>query len=283
MLENEADLDVNENKDEELNLDNAVETETEVDSALNEGDSEDEVVISIEGESLPPDEVEDESKAPDWVKDLRKQHRELVKKNKELETELEKAKPKEPEITLPAKPTLADCDYDADEFETRIEKWHSQKLAFEAKQKADEEAKESEKKIWQNKLDNYGKLKSELKVKDFETAEEVVKVSLNNVQQGIIVDVVENPAVLVYALGKNEKLLKELASLKPAQFAHALGKLETKLKITEKKSPPAMRIPNGNGNGNGVDSTLERLRAEAEKTGDMTKVIAYKKQLKNKS
>jgi len=27
-----------------------------------------------------------------------------------------------------------------------------------------------------------------------------------------------------------------------------------------------------------VDSTLERLRAEAERTGDMTKVIAYKRQ-----
>lgn len=281
MLKDEAELDSVEIENEELNSDNVV--ETEVESVLNEGDSEDEVTITIEGESLPPDEVEDESKAPEWVKDLRKQHRELVKKNKELEAELEKAKPKEPEVTLPAKPTLADCDYDADEFESRLEKWHSQKLAFEAKQKAEEEAKESEKKIWQDKLDNYGKLKSELKVKDFESVEDIVKVTLSNVQQGIIVDVVENPAVLVYAIGKNEKLLKELASLKPAQFAHALGKLETKLKITEKKSPPAMRIPNGNGNGNGVDSTLEKLRAEAERTGDYTKVTAYKRQLKNKS
>jgi hypothetical protein len=30
------------------------------------------------------------------------------------------------------------------------------------------------------------------------------------------------------------------------------------------------------------DSTLERLRAEAEKTGDHTKVIRYKQQLKAK-
>jgi hypothetical protein len=29
-----------------------------------------------------------------------------------------------------------------------------------------------------------------------------------------------------------------------------------------------------------VDSTLERLRAEAEKTGDYSKVMRYKKQLK---
>jgi hypothetical protein len=31
-----------------------------------------------------------------------------------------------------------------------------------------------------------------------------------------------------------------------------------------------------------VDSSLERLRADAAKTGDFTKVLAYKNQLKNK-
>ena len=53
--------------------------------------------------------------------------------------------------------------------------------------------------------------------------------------------------------------------------------------MSEKKpaTPPETRVT-GNGRVSGaVDATLERLRAEAERTGDYTKVAAYKRQ-KNK-
>lgn len=272
-------------KDEIAEIENSDEVLNEIETVENENAEEvsDEIEITIEGESLTPSEVEDETKAPEWVKDLRKQHRELVKENKELKAKIEESKPKDDELKLSPKPTLAECEYDADLFEERLEKWYVEKQTYEDKQKQIEQAKLNEQKLWEDKVNNYTKEKSELKVSDFDSAEDVVKTILSNTQQAIIVDVVKNPAVIVYALGKNEKLLNELASLKPAQFAHALGKLETKLKITDKKSPPVMRIPNGNANANGVDSTLDKLRDEAEKTGDYTKVFAYKKQLKTKT
>jgi hypothetical protein len=91
----------------------------------------------------------------------------------------------------------------------------------------------------------------------------------------------ENPALLVYALGKNPKRAKELASIKdPVKFAFAVARLETQLKVTKRKasSKPDPKIT-GTGRVSGaVDSTLERLRADAERTGDYSKVFQYKKQ-----
>ena len=84
----------------------------------------------------------------------------------------------------------------------------------------------------------------------------------------------------VYALGKNPKKLAELASIKdPVRFAVAVAKLETQLKVsTRKPPPPPPKITSGSAPVSGsVDSTLERLRAEAERTGDYTKVIQYKR------
>jgi hypothetical protein len=64
------------------------------------------------------------------------------------------------------------------------------------------------------------------------------------------------------------------------KFAFAVAKLEKDLKVTNRKAaPPPEKIVSGTGRSSGaVDSTLERLRAEAEKTGNMTKVIQYKAQ-----
>jgi hypothetical protein len=93
----------------------------------------------------------------------------------------------------------------------------------------------------------------------------------------------DNPALLVYALGKNPKRAKELASIKdPVKFAFAVARLETQLKVTKRKasSKPEPTI-SGTGRPSGsVDNTLERLRTEAEKTGDYSKVYAYKQRQK---
>lgn len=95
----------------------------------------------------------------------------------------------------------------------------------------------------------------------------------------------ENPALVVYALGKNPKKAKELAEIKdPVKFAFAVAKLETQLKVNRKTPPPVMKTVSGTGPVSGsVDSTLERLREEAARTGDMSKVFKYKQQLRQKT
>jgi len=60
--------------------------------------------------------------------------------------------------------------------------------------------------------------------------------------------------------------------------------LETKLKVTSRKTAPAPeKTIKGSGALSGSsDSQLERLREEAARTGDMSKVVAYKQKLKRK-
>lgn len=242
---------------------------------------EDEVVVTI-GEETPPTEEEEVARAPEWVRELRKNHRELLRKNRELEAKLNATTGAETKpAPLGKKPTLDDCDYDAERFETELTSW------YDRKRKADEEAARVEaeqkdaQKAWQAKLDAYGKAKTELKVKDFDDAEALIQENFSQTQQGIILQGAENSALLVYALGKNLKKLKELASINdPVKFAFAVAKLETQLKVTNRKAaPPPEKTVRGTGPVSGtMDSQLERLRADAERTGDYSKVVAYKQQ-----
>ena len=51
--------------------------------------------------------------------------------------------------------------------------------------------------------------------------------------------------------------------------------------VRGKAPPPEKRISGGvPGVSGALDDTLERLRAEAEKTGNYSKVMAYKRQMK---
>jgi hypothetical protein len=243
-----------------------------------EGDTDD-VIVSI-GEEAPPPE-EQPAHAPEWVRELRKTNRELQRQNRELQSKLQTTSTETKPVVLGTKPKLEDFDYDADQFETALANW------FERKRQADEaNAKQeaevmTQQKAWQAKLEGYGKAKAELRVKDFEDAEAVAQELFNVTQQGVMLQGADNPALVVYALGKNPKKAKELADIKdPVKFAFAVAKLEKDLKVTNRKAaPPPERVVSGTGRSSGaVDSTLERLREEAARTGNMTKVIQYKAQ-----
>ena len=248
------------------------------DTESNEGDS-DEVIVSIGEEAPPPEE---QTHAPEWVRELRKTNRELQRQNRELQGKLQSTAQTETKpVVLGKKPSLEEHDYDADKFEVALADW------FERKRQADEANARQEaevmnqQKAWQAKLDGYGKAKAELRVKDFEDAEAVAQELFNITQQGVVLQGADNPALVIYALGKNPKKAKELSDIKdPVKFAFAVAKLEKELKVTNRKAaPPPERIVSGTGRVSGaVDSTLERLREEAARTGNMTKVIQYKAQ-----
>lgn len=242
----------------------------------------DEVVISIGEES--PTHDEEERQAPEWVRELRKNSRKLQRENRELREKLE-AKDTEKKPVAGKKPTLEDFDYDSDRYEEALSVWFEQKRKADDEEAKAKQAQEEADRTWQAKLERYGKAKSELKVPDFEDAEDEIKQIFNVTQQGIIIHGADNPAIVNYALGKNQGKAKELAAIKdPVQFAFAVAKLEATLKVTNKKSiPPPEKVISGTGRVSGsVDSTLERLRAEAEKSGDYTKVMQYKRQKQTK-
>jgi len=263
--------------------DNEVEIEEEeivVNEPVDEIEPEDpeEVVVSIGEEAPPPEE---QTQAPEWVRELRKTNRELQRQNRELQNKLQTTQTETKPVVLGVKPKLEDHDYDADKFEAALADW------FERKRKADEANARQEaevmnqQKAWQAKLDGYGKAKAELRVKDFEDAEAVAQELFSITQQGVVLQGADNPALVVYALGKNPKKAKELSDIKdPVKFAFAVAKLEKELKVTNRRAAPAPeRIVSGTGRSSGaVDSTLERLREEAARTGNMTKVIQYRSQ-----
>ena len=134
------------------------------------------------------------------------------------------------------------------------------------------------------KLQGYQSKKASLGAKDFDEAEEVVLEGLSVQQQSVIIANSEKPELVVYALGKNPKVMERLASKKDLiSFAFELAKLENNLKVTGTAKPkPEKRIKGAKGAALTSDKKLAQLEAEAERTGDMTKLIRYKKELRNR-
>lgn len=276
-LEENLEEDVEESTGDDQSTDGDVEESTDK-------PDEEELVISMDGEEITQED-EEQKHAPAWVKELRKASREKDKKIRELEAKLNAGAGAQAaqEVKLRAKPKLEDFDYDPDIYEEKLGEWYEHKRQYDAQIEAAKKAQEEAEKSWQEKLSGYNKAKTELKVRDYEEAEEFVQDKFSVTQQGILLQGLENPALVVYALGKNRKKAAELASITdPVRFAVAVGKLETQLKVTTRKSPPPpAKTVTGTARVSGaVDSTLDRLRAEAEKTGDYTKVLRYKQQKK---
>ena len=239
----------------------------------------DEVVVSI-GEEAPPHE--ETTRAPEWVRELRKADREKARRIKELEAKLNASVATENKpVALGAKPKLENHDYDTEKFEAALNDWYERKRVSDQQVEQQRQAEKAQHDAWQSRLESYGKARAELKVRDFEDAEATAQEVLDVTQQGIVVQGADNPAMVIYALGKNPKKAKEIAGIKDhVKFAFAVAKLEKELKVTNRKeAPPPERAIHGTGRVSGaVDSTLERLRSEAEKTGNYTKVIQYKLQ-----
>jgi hypothetical protein len=243
---------------------------------------ESEIVVSI-GNEEPPPEPDASQEAPAWVKDLRKQNREQQKRIRELERSIAPAAQGETTSAPPKKPTLQDVDYDTGAYEAKLDDWYKAKAAYDQQANERQRKQDEVKGAWEAKVTGYNTAKAELKARDFDDAEAVIADVLSVTQQGIILDGAEKPALLVYALGKNPKKAAELAAItNPVAFAAAIGRLEASLKVTQRKPSAAPEtIPSGNARKTGaVDNTLERLREEAGKTGDFTKVMAYKRQAK---
>lgn len=259
--------------------------EAEDAEATEEADAE--VVVMIGDEVAEPDTDEEHVKsAPQWVRDLRKENRENKKRIKELEAAQQKPQEEKPAaIETGKKPTLESCDYDTEKFETELDDWKERKRQADKQAEQKDAEEKAARDAWQARLEGHKKAKAELKVPDFDEAEEAVKEAFSATQQGVIVHGADNSALLIYALGKNPKKLKELAAIKdPVKFAFSVAKLETQLKVAPKKTPPPPEkvLKGGAPVSGNADSNLDRLRKEAEKTGNYQKVIEYKKKLRAK-
>lgn len=242
------------------------------------------LVVTIGDEAAPEGEAEPQA-APEWLKELRKSDREKSKRIRELEREkAERERAQQPGAINPGvKPTLAGCDFDEEVFETKLTTWHEQQALAKAEQKKKADADKAEQDAWQAKLAGHEKSKAALagKVPDYDDAEAFIAETMSTTQRAIIVSGADDSALVEYALGKNPAKAKELAAIKdPVRFAFAVAKLETQLKVGPRKTPPPpeKQVRGTTSGATGVDNTLARLEAEADRTGDRSKVAAYRRE-----
>lgn len=285
-LDEEDNIDPIEDSQEGESQENSEETQNEASQSDDETSEDEEFVITIGDEEPEPSGEDDFSgkPAPTWVKDLRKKEREARKRIKELEAQVQQAKPDEKPIEVGQKPKLSDFDYDEDQFESAVEQWHERKRQAEQQQAAKQAEEEKAKQAWQTKMQSYEERRQNVasKVRDFEEVEEAAKDKLTPTQQGILIHAAENPELILYHLGKNPKKAQELSEITdPIQFAFAAAKLDSQMKIqTRKPSTQPERKPSGSAGLSGVvDQKLAQLEAKAAKTGDRTELIKYKKSL----
>ena len=237
-------------------------------------------IVSFDEDSPPQDESTEA--APAWAKELRRINREKDRELRELRAKVAgSVKVEAP--TLGPRPTLDDPDVEFDEgkFAAKLENWIEQKRQVEDKQKQAQDEAQKQTEGWNNKIKAYATERETLKGEAFDEAEAAVVSTLSEIQQGIIIQATTSPAKMVHALGMSPKKLAELAAITdPVRFAVEIGKLEVKMGLIGKRTPPNPETPITGTTRATSDSVLERLRAEAERTGDNSKVIAYKRSLR---
>lgn len=259
------------------------EAESEDSSAESEEKSEgaadsDELVVTIEGE----EQEEEEKQAPNWVKELRRKNREDQRKIRELEEKLAQGNAPAQSDDPGKEPELEDFDYDADQFKAAFKEWTAKKAQVEQKKEAIRRQQEEAAKEWQAVQESYVKGKARFpKEKMAEAEEEVVSV-LSGPRQAMLMDMADDSAQLVIALGSSPETLRKLASIKSdAKFIKELAKVEMNVKVQPKKTPPPPeRTISGSGKTPGATANkLDSLRAEAEKSGDYSNYFAEKRRL----
>jgi hypothetical protein len=259
-------------------------TQTEGSDGQGDGGEDGGVVITI-GEEQPPQD--DQQRAPEWVRDLRKSNREKDRRIRELEQQVAQVRPVDAAVVLGPKPTLAnptgnEADaYDEEKFAEALQAWHERDAKIKSAAAARQEEERRAQDAWSQRMQEYSKRKTELAVPDFEDAEDVFEGTLSQVQRGIILNGADKPEVVVYALGKAPAKLKELAKISdPVKFCFAVAKLETQLKVTPRKVAPApeKRVQGQAPVTGSIESQLAALEAEALKTGDRSKVAAFRRE-----
>jgi hypothetical protein len=248
------------------------------------------LVVTI-GDQNPTEEADDieeehEDDTP-VIKKIRTAYRNKEKEIRDTRRELASIKaqlnaqaPQVQTETLPPEPTLDDEDvlYDTGKFKSKMMGWLQVKAKHDAEAAEREVAERADKEKWTEKMSAYKTARLSKKFDDYEDAEFTASNLLNTVQQSIIIQECKDPTLVIYALGKNETEIKRLAAIKnPVRFAMEIARLEEKdIKVSKKPSVlPEKRVSSSGSAAGTSDSTLARLRAEAERTGDSTKVLAY--------
>jgi len=225
------------------------------------------------------DPGEEEPSDTDLVKHLRQQLRERDKRLSEVDKVA-----KQPEIVVGEEPTLESCDFDDERFKTELRAYDQRKAKAEAQANEGQEAKRKEQEAWQAELVRYAEKRQALPYKDVDDAEATVTAALNQQQQAMIVKVANDPAKLIYALGKNPAKLAALAGVTdPVKFIAASVRLEGEVRMAKRK-PTAQpeRIVQGSASMQSGDKARDKLIEKAQAGGDVTETLRALREARKK-
>lgn len=240
-----------------------------------EGDEFEEEVTFGDGAAPAPGEGD-----TPLIQHMRKQLREAQKRAAELEKQVGSSQQE-----LGPKPTLADCEYDEDRFDEERDAWEERRRAIEAAKTSPNNPQVQAREEWQRDHQSYQQQRAELTYADRDEVEGIAAAALSEVQQAVVVQSADNPALLLYALGRNPAKLAEISQIQnPLKMAAAIAKLEGALKVNRKrKAPDPERIERGSARVSvkGADKELQRLEKEAEQSGNYDKLFDYKRRLRS--
>lgn len=272
--------DTPENEDEELLLDTPVEDEPEA-----------EAVETPEPADEPGDDIEirfgDEAEEPaegdnDLVRHLRKELRERDRRLAEVSKQ--QAAPEK--ITVGPRPTMEDAEYDQERYDQMVDAWITNRDRAKEQESEAEKQQRAATEQWQGTLSAYSEKKAALARPDFQDAEAAVASSIDPVRQAVILSGADDPAKVIYALGRSPQRAAELAKITdPIKFAFAVAKLEAKLVIAPKrKAPEPEQIARGSASlsTSNEDKRMAEMERRAERSGDRSEIVRYRREQREK-
>lgn len=242
----------------------------------------------VEGEGTPGEAPDDDGEeyvtfgddTPEPVADEKPLIKHLRTQLRERERELSQYRraPDDQPIVVGEKPTLASCDYDEERLDRERDEWEERKRQADAQKKRQEDAKRQQDDAWGKVTERYASRKAALPYRDKNEAEAVVFDALSPVSQAVIAKVATDPALFIYAAGKNAARLSELAKIDdPLVLAATVARMEATLKTQKRSVAPDPDTPvRGKVIAQGADKKLQELERKAAASGDRTELIKYK-------
>lgn len=243
--------------------------------------------ISFGDAESPTAAAEQETPA---IRQIRDAQRESERRRKEVERELKALKAEREKSTAESVPELGpmpgieEFDYDAEAHKEAVTAWVAKKQARDAvEQRKANEQKERER-ADQEIVERYKAEANALPVDRtrYAAAEAEIDATFSPVQRAVLLKSTM-PAKLVYALGNNPDRLEKLSKITdPFAFAMEIGRAETAITSTKpvrKAPPPDTPLSVA---ATGANAGLERLYAEAQKSGNYTAYYNAKRAAKPK-
>lgn len=255
--------------------DNEQDENTDGEQESESTEEEEETVITLDGEEVKPQQQDNSV-----IRKLRQANKELKKQLRQYNQQQEQINTAQ-EIQLPPKPTLDKFEYDTEQYEKALDSWYNKSIELNQIKKQKESEAKKARELFEKKTQKYTSGKTELNIDDFDDVEDTVGKVLSREQQFYLLRAADNPAALVYAIGKSKNHLEQLKQINdPIEFAAQIARLETKIDVKRGKKPKANpeKIPSGSSASPGSkEKQLEKLREKAAKTGDNSEVIRFRR------